>query len=284
MSRLRNVPTEPSHIAWPNVLVNAKVHQYQKTTSDTALSIITNHMGTCRLKLDGRSFKVCESTLLILNTHQNLRYEIESEKEVETCNIHFNAVFVQQVLNTMIHNDETLLDDPFADKPHSPQFINQLHYKALAFSKILTRQHTSEEMFLDLLLHMLQIEQQSNLKIKNIKATKPSVRKELYQRICLAKDYIYGYYDHPWILDELCHKIGMSKYHFLRVFKDCFGISAYHMLKQVRLARAQTLLQQTDLSIDEIAIHIGYEETNSFFKAFKEAYATTPGAYRRHLK
>jgi AraC-like DNA-binding protein len=75
-------------------------------------------------------------------------------------------------------------------------------------------------------------------------------------------------------------EIGISKYHFIRVFKSAFGISPYQYQKRKRLELAKLDL----LNGEEIlftAIRYSFADTPSFSKAFKQQFGLTPGAIRK---
>jgi AraC-like DNA-binding protein len=81
-------------------------------------------------------------------------------------------------------------------------------------------------------------------------------------------------------LEELSKQIGISKYHFLRVFKNTFGISPYQYQKRMRLLQArQELMLGHDIL--ETAIRYGYYNVQSFTKAFKSTFGQTPGAIKK---
>jgi AraC-like DNA-binding protein len=73
---------------------------------------------------------------------------------------------------------------------------------------------------------------------------------------------------------------GISKYHFIRVFKSVFGISPYQYQKRKRLE-----LAKLDLLIgNEIfftAIRYGFPDVPSFSKAFKQQFGQTPGSIKK---
>jgi transcriptional regulator GlxA family with amidase domain len=53
---------------------------------------------------------------------------------------------------------------------------------------------------------------------------------------------------------------------------------------RARMDRAAWLLRTTDYSISKICEEVGYISENSFFKAFKKLYSTTPAKYRKDLR
>jgi AraC family transcriptional regulator len=81
-------------------------------------------------------------------------------------------------------------------------------------------------------------------------------------------------------LDELASAAAMSPFHFLRVFKASVGRTPTQELIRRRIARAQALLQTTQLPVAEIAYRVGYDNAARFTALFKRETGVTPGAFR----
>lgn len=75
----------------------------------------------------------------------------------------------------------------------------------------------------------------------------------------------------------------MSRYHFIRLFKQSTGMTPYQYLTQCRLERAQHLLANTDLTIAEIAERVGFATHSHFTKVFRQHFSVTPKVYRQRL-
>jgi AraC-like DNA-binding protein len=80
---------------------------------------------------------------------------------------------------------------------------------------------------------------------------------------------------------ELAAAAGMSPAHFSRMFTKAFGCGPAAALELVRLGRAATTLQRTNLSISEVAEHHGFADAYHFSKRFARAYLIPPGLFRR---
>ena len=76
---------------------------------------------------------------------------------------------------------------------------------------------------------------------------------------------------------------GRSPATFNRDFKRQFGETPLRWLIRARLDRAQELLTATDLSVTQIALEVGYENTSHFIKAFRERFGQTPKKARMEL-
>jgi AraC family transcriptional regulator len=87
--------------------------------------------------------------------------------------------------------------------------------------------------------------------------------------------------DQPFDLDSLAGEVGMSAFHFSRLFKKATGLSpSLHFIRQ-RVAKAQQLLQETDGSIIEIGMSVGYSSPSHFAQIFRRETGLSPTDYRR---
>ena len=100
---------------------------------------------------------------------------------------------------------------------------------------------------------------------------------EVFRSLFLAKSYIDDHLLENLSLETISQKAGISKYHFIRLFKNTFEVSPYQYQKRMRLELAkQQLLGGKELL--EIAISIGYADLPTFSKAFKQVFRITPSS------
>ena len=71
---------------------------------------------------------------------------------------------------------------------------------------------------------------------------------------------------------------GLSKYHFLRLFRATYGLTPGEYVSQRRIERAQDLLRATGLSVTEVCFAVGFSSLGSFSSRFK---TTSWGRRRR---
>jgi AraC-like DNA-binding protein len=105
---------------------------------------------------------------------------------------------------------------------------------------------------------------------------------EVFRAVFQAKSLIDEYITENLSLEKIAYQIGISKYHFIRVFKSVFGISPYQYQKRKRLELSKLDL----LSGNEIlftAIRYGFPDAPSFSKAFKQQFGQTPGSIRKSI-
>jgi len=82
-------------------------------------------------------------------------------------------------------------------------------------------------------------------------------------------------------LSDISSRLYLSTEHVIRVFHEETGMTPYQYLKQFRLRRACTLLEESPMSVSDIAESVGYRSVSSFIAQFRSLYGITPGTYRR---
>jgi len=82
-------------------------------------------------------------------------------------------------------------------------------------------------------------------------------------------------------LPYLAQIAGLSDYHFSRLFKRATGLSPSQYFIRLRMARARQLLLETDLSVIEIGMEVGYSSPGHFSQVFRREVGVTPRAYRQ---
>lgn len=104
--------------------------------------------------------------------------------------------------------------------------------------------------------------------------------KDIPESISNAVRYIQHNYANPIILDDIVEASGLSKYHFSRLFQSIMQITPMNFLTRIRLNKAIELMKQQDLTIEEIALRVGYSNGNYFTKVFRSIVGVSPGKYR----
>jgi AraC-like DNA-binding protein len=95
-----------------------------------------------------------------------------------------------------------------------------------------------------------------------------------------AKDLVDRRYYEPLTVADMAHAAGWSRSHFTREFKRAFGESPHAYVLTRRLERAAALLRNTDRSVTDICIAVGWESLGSFSASFRRVYGVPPNAYR----
>ncbi|MFU8852201.1 helix-turn-helix domain-containing protein [Micromonospora sp. SL1-18] len=88
-------------------------------------------------------------------------------------------------------------------------------------------------------------------------------------------------YEEPLSLDDLARTATLSKFHFLRTFRDVTGVTPVRFLSAVRLQAAKSLLLSTSLDVADVSIQVGYGSLGTFTRRFTECVGISPTQYRR---
>jgi len=86
---------------------------------------------------------------------------------------------------------------------------------------------------------------------------------------------------HPWTLQKLAERAGMSRSVFALRFKETVGATPMEYLTRWRMLLAGDRLQHSDDSISAIALSLGYESESAFGKAFRRLMGCSPRQHSR---
>lgn len=96
-----------------------------------------------------------------------------------------------------------------------------------------------------------------------------------------AKERLLANLDSPPSLASLARQAGMNAGKLTEGFRCLYGVTAYSLLRQERIARAREALQAGQMNITETAHYFGYSDASHFIREFTRHYGTTPGAFLR---
>jgi AraC family transcriptional regulator len=81
-------------------------------------------------------------------------------------------------------------------------------------------------------------------------------------------------------LEELAQVAGISRFHFAREFKKVTGASPHQYLMKLRIQRAKSLLQGSNLPLIDVGLQSGFSHQSHFTRLFRRFTGTTPQSYR----
>ncbi len=277
---------------FPSVIIHTKTRQARRPDVTGPVSLFLNIKGHSECVIDGRRMRVTEDTYCISNSMQEYTLEIDSKEPVETFNIHIGEHFSEKFLQGVTHPSAVLLDDVAATTATSQiNFYNKLYKRDARFngyvSAMIQLRHADnfnkllfEETLSELMLHLLQQHKDVLSDIEKMPPVKATVKAELYKRVSVAADYIHACYTQNIQLDEMAAAACLSKFHFLRLFKQLYKLSPYQYIQQLRLEKACRYLATSQASISDIAGLLGYENSNSFSRIFYQRMGLYPSQYR----
>ncbi|HET9492749.1 MAG TPA: AraC family transcriptional regulator [Chloroflexia bacterium] len=100
------------------------------------------------------------------------------------------------------------------------------------------------------------------------------------KQVRLARLLLDQSYDAPITIEELSREVALSPYYLIRAFRQVYKQTPHQYLVGQRIARAKELLRNSDLSITEICLAVGFESLGSFSTLFRKVAGVSPRAYR----
>lgn len=98
------------------------------------------------------------------------------------------------------------------------------------------------------------------------------------------KDFIDKSYANDIYLSLIADEVGLNVSYMSRIFKQSTGLTVFEYITQSRINKSKNLLINSVLTVKEIALHVGYNNTQSYIKYFKTYERMTPGKYRKTFK
>ena len=99
-----------------------------------------------------------------------------------------------------------------------------------------------------------------------------------------AKHYIDKNYNTDISLSDIAGYVYISTSHFARAFKKEYNTSPIQYLLTLRIEKAKTLLEETNLKVGDIASTVGFSAQQRFNDIFKKHMGLSPSEYRQNYR
>ncbi len=97
-------------------------------------------------------------------------------------------------------------------------------------------------------------------------------------------EYLEEHLEDNLSLEEAANILEVTPAYFSRLFKKEMGVNYNNYLNRKKIKKAKNLLKNSDLPILNIALELGFTESNYFTKVFKKIAGVTPREYRKKEK
>ena len=104
---------------------------------------------------------------------------------------------------------------------------------------------------------------------------------ESNRRMLRARDAMDRDYGKPLDVPTLARIAYVSEAHFIRTFRSTFGETPHRYLQRRRVERAMFLLRETNGSVSEICLDVGFTSLGTFGRTFHEIVGESPTTYRK---
>jgi len=103
---------------------------------------------------------------------------------------------------------------------------------------------------------------------------------DLNRRMLRARDAMDRAYAEPLDVRTVAAVAHVSEAHFIRTFRAVFGETPHRYLQRRRVERSMFLLRETDRSVTDICLDVGFNSLGTFSRMFREIVGETPSGYR----
>src|SRR5256714_4797090 len=100
------------------------------------------------------------------------------------------------------------------------------------------------------------------------------------RRLLRARDAMDRSYAEPLDVPAVAAVAHLSEAHFIRSFRAAFGETPHRYLQRRRVERSMFLLRETERSVTDICIDVGFTSRGTFSRTFRAIVGDTPSNYR----
>ena len=103
-------------------------------------------------------------------------------------------------------------------------------------------------------------------------------------KIAPALEYLSGHLEESPPVSQLAEMCNISEVYFRKQFKKNMGMTPIEFRNKLRFERARSYLEYGDISVQEIAVALGYATVSHFIKEFRQHTGCSPLQYRKKSK
>lgn len=104
--------------------------------------------------------------------------------------------------------------------------------------------------------------------------------KQSHEWIKESESFMSMHYTEDITVQDVADYIGVHRSHLTVAFSKMYGVTPGQYLLRLRMTNGARMLEETDLSITEIALSLGYSDIFAFTRAFGQYYGMSPSLYR----
>ncbi len=265
------------------------LNEFSEKLAFRAFSIKYVIEGYEKYQVNGTNYHVRTGEYLLANTFCEGRVEIESRQLVKGVCIDIAPDLLSEVFSHFARPDTPMPDIQLDTFFNTEEFLeNKYQTKHTHLGAVLSEigqifstnpfyaYHISDEFYFTLAENIVADHQNTISQLYNIHTVKHHTRKDLYRKITLGKEFLENNLHNPIQIKEVAKVVGLSEYHFFRLFKTTFGTTPQQYFLRKRLQEAYNLLKTGNYNITEVATEMGFADIYSFSKAFKKRFTISP--------
>lgn len=245
------------------------------------LSLIYILSGEGQYEVGGKIYDVCAGTFFIINPDVKHHRVLSGNQRIEEFHVGISDLHLKGLPeNYLIPKNEEPL---FTFNHYGQAFVNGI-------GEIMVEQQKNDEtsiLMLKCIIMKLLVYIIKERYISLCEPKKSVISLERYEKTAMVENiraFITENYMKPISLAQISANTYLSPIYVSKVFKEAIGESPINYLIRVRLSKACELLDNSDVSVKEIASQVGYTDAYYFSKLFKKYFGISPMNYRKAKK
>ena len=244
------------------------------------IEMIFVEKGEILVTVQSEAVLLCEGEIAFVSPN-----ELHSVKSVSNDVCYYAMVFAEDLLTFPKHHffQKQFTEPVFSVVATLPRKIlkNDTIYNEVfkCFKAIVKTENYQSPEILPLLLSLFITIEKNQLLSNNAKS------KERFPiSIKNSLNFMFEHFGEKITLSDLANAACLSPNYFCSCFKSCTGVTPFEQLHSLRIDRAATILENSDLSIEETARQCGFDNVGFFIKVFKQRMGQTPATFRKDAK
>jgi AraC family transcriptional regulator len=261
---------------------------------DHLLSVRWVRGGREQVSLGGRTLVLDDDTYLFVNEGRSYDVRFSSALPMQSFAVYFRRGLADEVLAGLEVPLEAQLDGDGTSALYPILFDEHLQSHDSLVSPVLRfmERHLDlgvsepswyEEQLVFLLERMFRKGMDVARREAAVGAARRATRREIVRRVSLATDYIHSCYERPIALSDISAAAALSPHHLLRLFKVVRGCTPREYLQAKRTRVAARLIAGTELTLEEIAHRVGFEDRSTLGRQLRRTFGVNPRQMRRNV-
>ncbi len=274
---VRRVRTDPEHTpSHPHDLTEVEhSHDFHE------LVIVTH--GRAMHWLEGKDFPVTAGDVFLLQGRQ--RHYFYDRNDLDLVNIMYDSEKIQlpeNELRKMPGYCAMFMLEPTFRLQH--RFASRLHLKRVPLAHVeqlaetMEKESRQKEPGYEVVLRACLLE--LLVYLSRAYTSTDSTEAHALLRVGNVIGALEKEYRKEWKLDELLEIAHMSRSNLMRVFRKATGQTPIEYLVRLRIQKSMEMLRNTDLTITEIALEVGFNDSNYFTRQFRRILGESPRQFR----
>lgn len=223
--------------------------------------------GCCNFSCGGETFTARSGDLIIVNSNE-LHSFVSEEGTDYFYALMYPAFFADVnfeniLLRTKISKDEYIKECFYA--------MHNEYREGTDGSDLLIKSHAYR-----LVAYLMR-----NYTVKKLTSREYDARHTKLKRLNTVLEYISEHYQERITTVELAKMSFLNESYFCRFFKNATGKTVVNYINEIRIEKASVLLKNTDESITDVAMNVGFDDVNYFVRVFKKIKKITPGEFKK---